>query len=94
MAKENYAYSNNHFRCMGGQGLNQSFTKHNIKFRFKVCGILSINPMEMEYRIGHSNIYTTPTTNHNKKVRWNTIHMMELMKINNGRSCILKQINY
>ncbi len=84
MAKGNYVYSNNHFRCVGGQGFNRSFTKHYIKFGFKVCGMLPLNHTEMAYKIGHSNIYTTPTTNHNKKVRWNTIHMMELMKINNG----------
>lgn len=46
MAKGNYVDSNNHFICMGGQGLNQSFSKHNIKFGFKVYGIMLINPMK------------------------------------------------
>jgi len=53
MAKGNYVDSNNHFICMGGQGLNQSFSKHNIKFGFKVCGILPLNPTKMDWPFKH-----------------------------------------
>lgn len=46
---------------------DQSLTKHNIEFGFRVCKILPLNLKAMEVKTNPSNIYTTPTKNHSKE---------------------------
>jgi hypothetical protein len=49
------------------KAFDQSLTKHNIKFGFRVCKICPLNPKAMEVETNPSNIYTTPTKNHSKE---------------------------
>lgn len=68
MASRNYTKLNNTTLITWvDKALNQSPTKQNIKFGFKVCGIWPLNLKAMEHKTKLSNIYITLITSENEE---------------------------